>query len=94
MNERLIYTGRDPKSGAEKTVVQVRTSRSYAEDLCAAYNESLSEQARARGLEWFVTPAGELKLGDSAAWSRANAKRNESRNETERARYLRNELGT
>ncbi len=69
-----------------------RTPQTYAQDLADAYNTSMSDEAKARGMEWFVTPAGELKLGDNAAWSRANAKRDESRRETERARHLRHEL--
>jgi hypothetical protein len=58
-------------------------------DLCDCYNEARSGEAKERGLEWFVAPNGELKLGDNAGWSRSNLKRIESRNETERARHNR-----
>jgi hypothetical protein len=83
---------RDKQGSEVKTITVYRSNRPYAEDLCDAYNASMSPQARERGLLWFVAPSGELRLGDNEAWSRANAKRIESRRETERARFVRHQL--
>jgi hypothetical protein len=90
--ETRILTARDKSGNVVKEMLLTRTTRDYVFDLCDAYNDGRTAEARERGLEWFVTPAGELRLGDSAAWSRANLKRIESRNETERSRFNRHQL--
>lgn len=83
---------KDAAGNIVKTINIVRTGRDYVFDLCDAYNDARSGDARQRGIEWYVAPNGELKLGDNAAWSRHNAKRIEGCNETERARYNRHYL--
>lgn len=85
---RTIHA-KDRSGNIVKTITVHRTEREYVFDLCDAYNAARSEDARQRGLEWYVAPNGELKLGDNAAWSKRNAERIESRNETERARHNR-----
>jgi hypothetical protein len=90
--ETRIIEAKDKSGNLVKTYTIYRTNREYVHDLCDAYNAGMDPSARQRGLEWFVAPSGELKLGDSAEWSRGNRKRNEQRLETERARYLRRQL--
>jgi hypothetical protein len=85
---------KDKSGNIIKTLTVYRTDRDYAYDLADAYNDGLDPSSRQRGLQWFVGPSGELKLGDNSAWSRSNLKRIESRTETERARYLRHTLTT
>jgi hypothetical protein len=75
-----------------KVIEIVRTTRDYVYDLADAYNAAMSGAARERGLEWYVNPAGELKLGDNASWARAHTKNIERCNEAERARFLRHQL--
>jgi hypothetical protein len=87
--ETRTILAKDKSGNILKTMTLFRTERDYVHDLCDCYNAHRSQEIIDRGLEWFVAPNGELKLGDNAAWSRANLKRIESRNETERARHNR-----
>jgi hypothetical protein len=87
--ETRTILAKDKSGNILKTMTLHRTERDYVFDLCDCYNKGRTDEAKDRGLEWFVAPNGELKLGDNAAWSRANLKRIESRNETERARHNR-----
>ena len=80
----------DLKSGRTWTVH--RTTRDYVYDLCDAYNVELSPALRNNGLQWFVTPSGELKLGDNAEWSRHNRREIAQRMESERSRFIRRQL--
>jgi hypothetical protein len=80
----------DAKSGRTWTVH--RTTRDYVYDLCDAYNVQLSPAVRSIGLQWYVTPSGELKLGDNAEWSRHNSRQIAQRMETERSRFIRRQL--
>ncbi len=52
-----------------KPIVITRTHRSYAHDLCDAYNEAMSDQARDRGLEYYVDGNGSVRLGERQSWS-------------------------
>jgi hypothetical protein len=78
------------RSGAEiiKTITVIRTERDYVHDLCDAYNAARPQSARERGVEWYVNAAGELKIGDSTAWAEREAKRRETRKQTESTRAL------
>lgn len=87
--ETRVIHAKDKSGNILKTITVRRTERDYVHDLCDGYNRARSQEVIDRGLEWFVAPNGELKLGDNAGWSRANLKRIESRNETERARHNR-----
>lgn len=87
--ETRTILAKDKQGNILKTMTLYRTERDYVHDLCDGYNRARSQEVIDRGLEWFVAPNGELKLGDNAGWSRANLKRIESRNETERARHNR-----
>jgi hypothetical protein len=84
--ESRTYTG-EGKS-AQKTVTIIRTDRPYAEDLCDAYNASMGEEARKRGLRWQVSHAGELKLGYSVEAAKRALKAEKDRRETERSRFI------
>lgn len=75
-----------------KTVCITRTGRPYSDDLADAYNAAIEHVARERGLEWFTTPSGELKIGFSQASTRENFRQIEQKLEVERARYARSVL--
>ena len=79
-------------TAGDKTLTITRTTREYVHDLCDAYNAARSDDAMARGVEWYVTPAGELRIGSSADASRRITRQIESRLETERARHNRRSL--
>lgn len=83
---------RDRTGAILKTVIVVRTTRDFAFDLCDAYNAARTADAIDRGLAWFVSPTGELKLGIADDWSRENRRQVETRNETERAIANRRQL--
>lgn len=72
-----------------KTITIHRTERLYAEDLCDAYNVAMSDDARRRGLAWYVTSAGEVKLGDSEDFTRWKTERSAQRRERERQDWKR-----
>jgi hypothetical protein len=88
--ETRSWDARDKDGNYIKTITLVRTERDYAHDLCDAYNASRSRP----DILWFVTPTGELRLGDDPDWSRRNLRQIESRTETERARHNRLQLET
>lgn len=90
--ETRTILAKDKSGNVIKEIVVHRTEREYVYDLCDAYNEARSNDAKERGAEWYVAPNGELKLGDSSAWSKARHRQIESRNETERARFNRMQL--
>ena len=56
---------------------------------CRENNETMLPEARARGLRWVVTKAGELKIEEAPAVLRAQAEARERRIEAERARFRR-----
>jgi stalled ribosome rescue protein Dom34 len=66
-----------------KTLVINRTNRTYAEDLCDAYNEARTPEARARGLSYHVEN-GSVAIGFSQEWSVEHTKQMERRTERER----------
>jgi hypothetical protein len=74
-----------------KTFVLTRTERDYVYDLCDAYNDARTQDAIERGVEWFVHN-GELRIGTSDAWSRANHKRIEQQKQTETTIALRRQF--
>lgn len=82
-----IRTVADSASG--KVIAIHRTSRPYAFDLCDAYNAAMSEDARQRGLEWYVSASGEAKLGDSAAWQSRHTNDLARGAETDRQQHIR-----
>lgn len=90
--EARIIQAKDRSGNVIKMITLHRTDRPCVHDLCDAYNDARTDEAIERGIEWFVAPNGELKIGDSNDWSRKNLKRIESRNETERARHNRMQL--
>lgn len=90
--ETRTILAKDKQGNILKTMTLYRTDREYVYDLCDCYNAHRTEAAKERGVEWYVAPNGELKIGDSAAWSRRHAKQAESHNETERARFNRMQL--
>jgi hypothetical protein len=90
--EKRTILAKDKQGNIVKTMTLHRTEREYVYDLCDCYNAHRTAEAKERGVEWYVAPNGELKIGDSAAWSRHTAKQTESRNETERARFNRMQL--
>ena len=63
-----------------------RTDRPYIFDLCAHYNRTMSQSAGMRGLEWYVSPAGELKLGETQEWQRERSEQLTRMAESERNR--------
>lgn len=79
------------KNGAEKVLHVTRTERDFVYDFCDASNAAMSPEARERGLEYYVVN-GEMRLGHSAESMRDNARKAESRLETERARHNRLQL--
>lgn len=79
------------KNGAEKILHITRTDRDFVYDFCDASNAAMSQDARDRGLEYYVVN-GEMRLGHSAESMRKNAREAESRLETERARHNRLQL--
>ena len=46
-----------------KTITLHRTNRPYVFDLRDAYNDARTREALARGVEWYVNRAGDLKIG-------------------------------
>lgn len=67
-----------------------RTDRPLTLDLCDANNASMGRGARNRGLEWFVSSSGELKLGTSQQAMMAHVKADKARLERERQAYIAN----
>jgi hypothetical protein len=65
----------------------IRSNRTYAHDLCDAYNAARSSATLDRGIEWFVTPAGELKIGQSDSFTCALTRKIEADAEQERKRW-------
>lgn len=89
--EERAWPAKDKQGNVLKMIKLTRTARDYVHDLCDAYNDARTADAKERGVEWFVAN-GELRIGDSADWSRFNRRQTESRNETERARFIRYQL--
>jgi len=90
--ETRTILAKDKQGNILKTMTLYRTSREYVYDLCDCYNEHRTNDAKERGVEWYVTPAGELKIGDNAAWSKHHAREIAARTETERSRFIRHQL--
>lgn len=78
----------DPKSG--KVITLHRTERPYVEDLCDAYNEAMSVEAKRRGLGWHVDDGGQLKLADKASFSARQTKSLARKEEYDRQQWKRN----
>lgn len=78
---------KDKNGTIVKTLTIHRTERPYAYDLCDAYNEAISPAARERGLAYYVTDSGEVKLGDSVQFSRWNTEAIDHRHERERRQW-------
>lgn len=90
--ETRTILAKDRQGNILKTMTLVRTERDYVHDLCDCYNNHRTQDAIDRGVEWFVAPNGELRIGTADDWSRKNHRQIESRNETERARHNRMQL--
>lgn len=90
--ETRTIQAKDKSGNVIKTITVFRTERDYVFDLCDAYNKARTKDAEDRGVEWYVAPNGELRIGTSDDWSRRNKRAAESRNETERARHNRMQL--
>jgi hypothetical protein len=86
-----IIDVKDKSGNVIKTITVYRTEREYIYDLCDAYNASRSAHAKGQGIECYAA-GGSLHIGHSFESMRANARRIESRNETERARFIRHQL--
>jgi hypothetical protein len=82
---------KDKSGNVIKTITVFRTERDYVYDLCDAYNDARTRDAKERGIEWFVAN-GTLAIGHSFEAMKANARATERRNETERARFVRHQL--
>lgn len=87
---RIVYA-KDKQGNIIKTIEILRTERDYVYDLCDAYNAARSPAPLSAGVEWYVAN-GALLIGHSFEAMKANARRTERRNETERARFNRNYL--
>lgn len=87
--ETRVVHAKDKSGNVIKTITVHRTEREYVYDLCDAYNDARPADAEDRGVEWYVAPNGELRIGTSAEWTRDNLKREAGRLETERARHIR-----
>lgn len=92
IGEQRTWHARDKDTGAiTKTFTLTRTDRDYVYDLCDAYNAERSGHAIEQGIEWYVAN-GALLIGHSFESMRRNNRQIESRNETERARFIRQQL--
>ncbi len=81
---RVIHA-KDNHGQITKTFTLERTSRPYVYDLCDAYNA-----ARTRDdIEWYVTPAGELKIGEPREFTAKHTRELERESEIERDRWKR-----
>jgi hypothetical protein len=87
--ETRTILAKDKHGNVLKTMILTRTERPYVYDLCDCYNAYRTQDAIDRGVEWFVAPNGELRIGTSAEWTAKNLRREERRLETERARHNR-----
>lgn len=67
-----------------KTMTLTRTHRPYVDDLCDAYNAARAQNVIDMGGEWYVNHRGELKLGESQAFSLARTKNLKDRAERNR----------
>lgn len=83
--ETRTILAKDKQGNVLKTIVVHRTERDYVHDLCDAYNSARDSDAVERGVEWFVAPNGELKIGISDDWTRKNLKQIEQRKRNESA---------
>lgn len=86
---KIIHV-KDSSGQIVRTVTIHRTARDYAYDLCDAYNEAMSEDARRRGLEYYVTNSGEVKLGDRQDWTRQHTIELARKAEHDRQQWKRN----
>ena len=85
---RTIFA-KDKRGNVIKTITVFRTTRPYVEDLAEAYNNARTPEAISRGVQWYVSPAGELRIGDNRRWQREHHKTIEQHMEAERARHNR-----
>lgn len=102
-NTATLTEGRDPAVGETRTVFAkdkggeiiktihvTRTNREYVYDLADAYNRAMPDVQRRMGLEWFVLPSGELKLGEARGYSEHRTRELEREREQERRRWIAN----
>lgn len=85
---------KDPKTGEIiKTFTLQRTARPYVYDLCDAYNAERSDAVIRNGGEWYVTPHGELKLGDSSHWTSRRTRELDAQAERDRQLWKQSQIG-
>lgn len=92
IGETRMHRTVNEKLGIDRPITLTRTDRDFVFDLCDAYNNSMEESARRRGMQWIVLPTGDLKLDFSVDASRQVTQRIENRKETERAAFIRHQL--
>lgn len=69
----------------DRTVTIERTARSYADDLCDAYNAA----KRREDIEWYVAASGDVRLRDVPAWSVHRIKHTDRKREDQRQEWMR-----
>lgn len=84
---RTVFA-KDKDGTVIKTINIRRSHQPYAQDLADAYNDQLSDRAKEMGLQWFVMPSGEVKLGERLGYSEAHTKDLERAAEQQRQRWL------
>lgn len=77
--------------GIDRLLEVERTDRPFAHDMADAHNRAMDSDCRRRGLEWYVTPAGELKLGTNQQAMIAAVKADKARQERERQQWIANQ---
>lgn len=90
VGETRTVFAKDKNGEIIKTFHITRTNRAYAYDLADAYNAAMPDQQRRMGLEWFVLPSGELKLGEAQGYSEHKTRELEREREQERRRWIAN----
>src|SRR5687768_16810575 len=56
--ETRTILAKDKQGNIVKTMTLYRTDREYVYDLCDCYNAHRTEEAKERGVEWYVAPNG------------------------------------
>lgn len=88
--DNQVFHARNESKEIIKTFTLRRTERPYVHDLADAYNDAMPDQQRNMGIVWYVTPAGELKIGEDSRYCVHQSKVLEHNREQERQRWLRN----
>lgn len=81
-----IVEVKDRNGQVTKTITIHRTDRAYVYDLCDAYNAARTRQ----DIEWYVSAAGELKLGEPGDWTRNHTDHLARKAERDRQEWIRN----